>query len=310
MKFLVPQGIGDSIWALHKVQDIARKNNDKTIEVFLNYTHINEAECRAYDFIKRFNFVDNCEMLQMGIMIDPVIDSEGKYTYIPDGWCGEYFVLMPNGPLERGVNLQDWLPEYETNWNATKDFSFTKEESKLADDLKTEAGDYALFFMGSMGSNTTDGHNRGCIWKPKDWLDLGHWLHETYGLSIVVVGATYDKTFYDALIDPHVKDLKWWHNRVGKHAIWETFSICSRARMALSYQAGIGIFTHYMGVPLGIFWRAKGDSILSGRYLSFEESMASGWANPEYVSQGKHLPLIYGRHGLEYIKQEIVARKW
>lgn len=65
-----------------------------------------------------------------------------------------------------------------------------------------------------------------------------------------------------------------------------------------------------MGVPTGIFWRAAGDSIRDDAYLSFDEAMASAWANPQHIEQGKHLPLIYGRHGVDYIKQQIIERNW
>jgi hypothetical protein len=61
---------------------------------------------------------------------------------------------------------------------------------------------------------------------------------------------------------------------------------------------------------VGIFWREKGDSVSPQYYISFEEAMASAWADPRMISSGKHLPLIYGRHGVDYIIDQIKERRW
>lgn len=313
MNFLIPQGIGDSIWALHKVQAVARAHNEKHIDIFLNCSTTHGQEARALDFVRRFSFVRSAAMLPINIMADPFIDEGGRYNYMKDGWIDEIpgiFALMPNHPLERGVRLEDWLPEYETNWQCVDEIAFTADELTIADAVRQRSNGYAVLFMGSLTANTDDGHNRCGLWTQFDWVSLGDWLHERHGIDIVTVGATCDETYFDSRIAPNIAGKSWWHNHIGQHSIWETFAICRQARLCISYQSGIGIFSNYMGVPTGIFWRAKGDSIRADTFVSFEESMASAWANPQHIEQRRHLPLIYGRHDPAYIKRQIMERKW
>ncbi|MGH7175312.1 MAG: glycosyltransferase family 9 protein, partial [Minisyncoccia bacterium] len=166
---------------------------------------------------------------------------------------------------------------------------------------------YAVFFCSSYGGNGQAGHNRGGIWRPQDWADLGKRVREM-GLDIVVVGSEYDHTYYQQQVRPLTG--KPWHDFIGKWGIGQTFAVIKNAKFVVSYQSGIGIVASYLGVPTAIFWRAKGNSISPDHYISFEEGMASAWTRPDMLAQGKHLPLIYGRHDVNYIVDNITQRGW
>jgi hypothetical protein len=314
MKFLLPQGIGDSVWALHKIQSVA---NGKPIEVCLNCSEASHIQTRALEFVQRFSFVDRASMLVVSIHpSDNCVDTDGRYVYLPDGWsdcCGDrYFVMMPNAPLERGVRLEDWLPEYKIDWNTSQKFRFESSEEEFAEDLLADIGPYCTFYPGPLVGNFGNGHNRGALWTAEDWAKLGKFCQEKLGLKIVVLGAEYDSPFYDYWVDTEAKKHceEPWVSFVGKLGIGATFAAVKRSRFTISYQSGIGIFSSYLGIPTGIFWRAKGDSISPDLYISFEESMSSAWTRPDMLASGKHLPLIYGRHRLEYICEEILKRGW
>lgn len=314
MRFLIPQGIGDSTWALHKIQAVAAKEGDGRVDILINCSEINEAQCRAMEFVRRFRFVQSCDMVVTNILADPILDGDGHFNYIPDGWTQldedtRLYALMPNGPLERGVRLEQWLPQYSTNWNVCKEFRFLTEDAGPVG-LARSRGPYAVFFMGSLHGNTTEGHNRGPYWEPEDWVGLGDWLHDDHGLHVVVVGASYDLDYFTTMIEPLVEGKDWWRNEIAACAIGETFALCREAQMVVAYQSGIGIFSHYLGVPVAIFWRPKGDSTSPHLHISFEESMASAWSHPDHAAQGRHLPLIYGRHDLAYLRKEIEGRGW
>ncbi len=316
MKILIPQGIGDCVWALHKVQDVAKKKGDGRIEIFIACADpSNHIESRALEFVRRFKFVEKAEMKwipthdRVGATLLPgnPADENGYYRYISDGEGvvdGIDYTLMPNAALERGIRLEDWLPEFEINWNIMDDFQFTTEEEARGK-LHKRDGEYVAFFPGSESSNTW-GHNRGGIWQPSDWIELGRRIQETLGVRILVVGAEYDRDYYDKFLKNHVN----WDDHIGRWGIGDTYAILKNARFVISYQSGIGIVSNYLGVPVAIFWRAKGDSINPHFYLSFEEGMASAWARPDMIESGKHLPLIYGRHDVNYIIDEIQKRKW
>jgi hypothetical protein len=318
MRFLIPQGIGDAIWALMKIEDANRKMDpDGRLEVYIAaFNTWCNIEGRALDFVGRFKFVDSARMYgvpargQSGaVLLDgPIADENGYYRYIPDGETklpNIDYVLMPNAALERGIRLEHWLPEFEINWNVMDQFHFREDE--VAEASETQ-GEFVAFFLASMDSNGIAGHNRNGLWRPEDWADLGERIMDRFGVQIVVVGADYDRSYYEQKVKPLTK--RPWIDQIGSRSIGTTFSLLRRARFMISYQSGIGIVTNYLGVPLGIFWRGKGDSISPQTYISFEESMASAWANPAMIETGKHLPLIYGRHGVDYIMDQIIERNW
>jgi len=321
MKFLLPQGIGDSVWALHKIKSAASNMGADSIEVYLNCAPpFNEVQERARDFVKKFSFVSSCEMLNIAIHdYGRCIDDDGHYIYIPDGWTSplysneQFYAMMPNGPLERGVRLEDWLPEFAVDWNTSKHFQFLPDDLNFAERLEKEIGPYCVFYLGPMRGNSLEGHNRGPLWTNKDWATLGKEVQERTGLKIVVVGAWYDADYWEAIMRPTLEsedNQPMWREFIGDWKIGRTFAVCKRSKFVIAYQSGIGIFSCYLRVPTAIWWRPKGNSISPDTYLSFEEEMSHIWVSPDMLENRKYMPLIYDRHSPFYISSQIVEREW
>jgi hypothetical protein len=323
MIFLVPQGIGDCAWALIKVQEVARQLGAERIDIRIACVDSNnEAEARALEFVRRFDFVSSGEMYPVPmedgrrgpcLLPGPATDDNGLYRYMPDGPTdlpGIDYVLMPNAPLERAIRLEDWLPSYSPNWDIMDRFRFRPEELSHTETFAQACGPYVTFFLGSSTSNTTAGHNWGAVWTPNDWVRLGRSLQERYGVSVCVVGAVYDLDYFLSYIQSLLTTSDRWYNQIGCLGIGETLSLVRRSKGIISYQSGIGIVGHYMGVPSGVFWRRKGESVSPHDYVSFEEGMASAWAAPGATEQGRHLPLIYGRDGVEEVLAKIDSGRW
>jgi len=314
MRFLLPQGIGDSIWGMTKVQSIAKKLGDGKVHVALNTSGVDHKEGRAVEFIGRFGFVSSVSQYQISSILKPghPTDEEGHYRYIdsgPDNLPGIDYTLIPNTPLERGLRLETWLPEFETNWKIMEDYQFKKWELDQAEELEKEIGPYCVFFLGALLSNTGDGHNRGPLWKPEDWAELGRRITQELRLKVVVVGAPYDLSYWIGQVYPLVRE-QHWVPFIGNVEISETLAYVKRARFVVSFQSGIGIVAEYLGVPTAIFWRPKGDSISPSIYLSFEEEMRNAWVPPAMLREDKHLGLIYGRHDVSYVFQAMRNRNW
>ena len=314
MKFLLPTGIGDSCWALMKIQSVRDKlSPGNPIHVSLVGSE-DSKDSRALDFVRRFSFVNSADMRPYSIHGGSLFRSDGTYNYVSDGWyefdSERYCVLIPNAALERGERLESWLPQYPIDWNIFRKFYIATDEYSLADGL-LHRGSYAVFYPGPLHGNTIDGHNRNAIWKPHDWVELGRRIHEQLGLHIVVVGAPYDATYFDYLVGPELNgDLDHWTNLIGRTNLGQLYAVTSRAKFVVSYQAGVGIVSTYLGTPTAIFWRPHGDSISPHHYLTFDERMASAWVPPKILESGSHLPLIYGRHSVNYIMEEIKLRGW
>lgn len=315
MKFLIPQGIGDSIWALTKVQSIAEQHGEKTIDIVMNTSGMNSREQRALDFVLGFDFVNSAGMKQVNIMQLPYnipTDDCGYFRYIPDGpssVVGIDWTLMPNSAMERGIRLENWLPEYKTNWRIMDHFQFVPSSLIRSKTIKKTFGDFCIFFLGSKEGNMTDGHNRGSIWKPEDWVTLGEFIQHSLELNIIAVGAEYDKSYFEELVLGN-GSTSHWINLIGKTSINEVYALIRDARFVVSYQSGIGIVAEYLGIPTAIFWRQKGDSISSNFYASFDEKMNGAWSPPDMIASEKHMALYYGRHDVKYICDELIRRKW
>lgn len=316
MRFLLPQGIGDSVWALLKIQDIAKKLGDGVVDVYLNTSNTDYRENRAVDFINRFSFVNKVGQLVTPITKDvyPPLDKDGYYVYLDDGppknGLDVDYILIPNRILERGLRIENWMPDFDVNWDIMNDFRFTDSELRLAEDLRREF-EYCVFYLGPETGNTVDGHNRNSLWRPEDWAELGKFVTEKLNLKVIVVGARYDFDYWMKYVRPLVKDQSWI-DLIGATEIAATYAVCKKARFVISYQSGIGIVSEYMGVPAALWWRQKGDSIspYPNFYTSFEEAMNGAWSPPETLAAGKHMALYYGRHDAKFVCEEIVRRGW
>lgn len=314
MKFLLPQGVGDNFWVLSKIESVAKRHEAKSIDVLLNCGDPSQVtQIRALEFVRRFKCVTSAEMYVAGngtfLKPGPIADADGYFRYLDDGPTelpGVDFVMIPNGALEKGVRLENWLPEYEIDWEfARKQLSFTDAERKIGAAFAAEP--FVALHLGCKSSNTYSGHNRGPLWHPADWIELGRHL-QNLGLRLVVFGADYDRDYFNELIKPIVGDS--WIDAVGRWTLMETFAVLQQAKFMISYQCGLAMVPTYLGVKTVIFWRPHGDSLLPTTFVSCHEGMATGWVPPKVLAAGDYIPAFYGRHGVDWIMGEITARGW
>jgi len=325
MNFLVPQGIGDSIWAMFKIRALADKLKAKTVDVKVACWNTNILEGRAEQFLNRFvegGLIDSVEMKKMpkiegqhGCVLKPGDSStkEGYYNYIDDGPLPLFdidYVMIPNAPLERGIRLEEWMPDVAVDWEIfPKHYFFSDDEQEVADQFCTEYGEFIAFYLGPYGGNTIAGHNRDALWRPGWWGRLGNTLIEKYGINIVLFGAEYDRDYWGTKVSMHSrKHQRMWINKIGEWSdVNQTFAILNRCKFMITYQCGLGIVAHYLGKKVGIFWREYGNSINPNEHISFKEEMATAWAYPEHPDLA---PYIYGKDDIDSVYSDILKRKW
>lgn len=322
MKFLLPTGIGDSVWALHKVQSIRDAlDPGGPIDVYLTCSDRNQLQDRALDFIRRFDFISDTGM-RLNYSIHnkftddrPPFTPGGYWDYVEDGmheFKGEkYCVLIPNASLERGIRLENWLPHHKINWDIFSHFRITSSERAYAKMISAKLGPYCVFYPGPLDGNTVSGHNRNMLWKPDEWIELGRRIHSELGLRIVAVGAPYDYDYYSHMLTPRMNGTTSnWTDLIGRTSLGELWSITSLAKFVISYQAGVGIIATYLGTPTAMWWRPRGDSLTSAGFLSFENEMSSAWVPPAVIESRKYCPLLYGNSNPSTIMLEITNRGW
>ncbi len=305
LRVAVPAGIGDSVWGLLKIPSMLRAYGATKAHIAL----CGGPPYRSLPFIERFDFVESAENSRWECIESDRYTPEGVYNWAPSGigWHNEFdWMLQANRHLESGQRLETWLPEFETDFDIADRFLFTGGELRQARALEQRLGPYCVFYLGPEAGNTTFGHNRGPLWKPEEWGQLATLCREL-GLQIVVVGADYDRSYFERHVAPH---LGACYDAVGKWPIGQTFAVIQRSRFVVAYQSGIGIFSVYLGIPAACFWRPQGDSIDPSSYVSFSEQMASAWAPPESLETGRYLPLIYTRCSPQRIADHAVKHGW
>lgn len=313
-RILVPPGIGDSVWALPKVEALVRALGGDRVELAVACWNQDAVESRALEFLRRFSFiagvapyvmprVAEAPLLQPGC---PVATEQGYYWYRQDGPAADLpgidFVLIPNAPLERGIRLEAWLPHLETRWDVMDRFLWKVTEIEVATAFACETP-YACLFTSSVAGNTAAGHNRGGLWSPTQWIDLADAIRARLGLQIVWIGADWDADYYQAHLADAARSRPHWQYRIGAWSVPQTLAIMQRSRLNVCYQSGLGVASQWMGAPTVSWWRAKGDSFDPNRYVSCDEEMATAWNRPREIDGsgggGPYHGAIYGRESVE-----------
>ncbi len=312
MKFLLPTGIGDATWALTKAAAISGRLGDGRVEIAIACNDEHDAtQLRALEYVQRFPFVTSARMLRTGAILKPGphTDARGRYRYIDDGdmsFAPGWYPLVPNAPLERGERLETWFPDDVTDWTLTRQWANTEKESAIAATLRKTVGEYAILYPGPSSGNGPEGHNRGGMWSPREWVELAQRIR---GMSLtpVAIGAKYDWDYYRHHIAHAIKavdpSMRLVVSLVGQTAIGATLAVIRGAKFGVYYQSGLGVWGAFESVPTAMFWRPDGNSIHPRQLLCFDERMASAWVPPRELMEGRYLPCIYGTATVEEIAQ-------
>jgi ADP-heptose:LPS heptosyltransferase len=306
MKYVLPNGIGDVMWALLKIKSVA---NGKPIDIILSGDSGREIDQRSVPFCKRFPFIRHCEVLDVPVLVDKrdhPTDDNGRYRYHADGEEGRFHYLVPNSVLEAGQRIETWLPEHPTDWSVIDQFDWSGTER--GKELGRILDPFVALYLGPESGNTNEGHNRDWLWEPKHWIELALGFKER-GMTIAVVGASYDRSFYERYVKEGVEQAGMtWIDLLGRFEIGETYAFLKQSKCYLGYQSGLTMVSSYMGVKCVCWWRPEGNSCHPERLVSFDERMATAWVNPAHADN--YIGCIYRRETPEMILAEIDKRGW
>jgi ADP-heptose:LPS heptosyltransferase len=309
--YAVPNGIGDILWVLHKIKAVAAGG---AIDLVLCGDMRREIDRRAIPFVKRFPFVRSATVLDVPVLDagyeedEKKNDEKGRWRYLSDGEHNGFHYLVPNKVLEDGRRLEEWLPEHPIDWSVVDDFDWSGTER--GDEVGRALSPFVAFYLGPESGNVDEGHNRGFLWEPKDWVTLAKSV-SARDLKIVLVGAPYDMSYWDHYVKRGMEEAGVsCYNLIGKFEIGETMALLRRSQFFVSYQCGLGIFAHYLGKRVAMWWRPDGNSIHPKRLVAFDERMASAWTNPAFTSKGNYLPLLYLREKPDEVIALMEARGW
>lgn len=291
MRIAVPAGIGDAAWVMTKVPALLKKYGAESALIYTCESF------RAVDYLKLLPFVAGAQATTYGIMEYPPVLPDGSYNYAPSQphWHNQFdWFLQANGHLERGLRLENWMPELATDWSAPLP-RFHEIDIAFAEEIAS-VGPYVTLYTGPTDGNTIAGHNRGPRWTPQNWIDVVRGLTEL-DLVPIFVGVATESDYFDRYLADGLSALskRCYATFFATWPIARTLAVCARATAHIGYQSGLGVLSTYFGVPSVMFWRRYGDPINS-EGATFNENMATAWVPPHTLAARRFFGAIYTRH--------------
>jgi glycosyl transferase family 9 (putative heptosyltransferase) len=214
----VPPGVGDVYWALTKLRQFRDHHGARGIVLYVQKT----TQTRA---------------LEWAALVPEFVNASGEKRFRPDGAClsagysqnypGMHCVLWPNGVLDRGGTLADWMPEL-----GAPDLSFKVHAKPPDREVR------AVVYVSSTGINHAWAPNLG----PEYWRELIEELGDLTGAPPILIGKDWDREFFDTVRGRVV-------NLIGRTTLVEVAGIIQAARVLVGVISGMTILANHFRTP-------------------------------------------------------------
>lgn len=184
IRVALPLGIGDAFWSTTKFRALSAYHSGRPIHAFISESPNHQ----TVNFLRAVPSVSEAflsEKAPMDVWRElPPNHRFPRWSTLAGcaKWRGFDYVLVANGHLERGLALETWLPELETEWDYP--FSISPEDRAHAEALCGGARRVLLYLSG-IGPNQGFHCHR---WRAKDWAEVVSRLNAE-GLEPLLVGA-------------------------------------------------------------------------------------------------------------------------
>ena len=202
-------------------------------------------------------------------------------------WNGFDYVLVANGHLERGLRIESWLPEIETDY--TYDLQIPADDRATA--LELAGPRPFLIYMSGVGPNRGF-HNHW--WSPYEWAQTIKLLNDADIVPHVVGAPSEDDLKYAAWFasQREAQGLRY-HNLVGQTTHAQVMAMIQRAAVWVGLNSGLGIASAMMSTPTVMQWSDDREELnLPGvpRYL--HHNMQRSWLSEAQLQS--YRTLSYG----------------
>ena len=320
-------GIGDVLWSIVLVPSLLARYGVEKLRVFVNDPGGDTAR-RSNALLERFEFVEAVIPARFDIHPPELVDPETGYlNYLPAGPVApeDYSSAAPftyrfivNSYLEQGHDFAETARSLDLDpalldYDVFSRYLELPPDTQGADKLTAHArSGFAVFYLSSRRMNSTEGFNRGGLWRVEDWAALGRKLHDRFGFRIVITGAAYDLDYLQDFVRACGDDFHdIYINIVGQYNIVETREILKRARFIVGYPSGIPIMGTFLGTPTAMFWRPRHLSLIE-QYAKagFDPAFARVWVPPAMLASGRYIDLWFGEDTPDTVHDKIVAAGW
>lgn len=282
----MPPGVGDLHWIMAKLESFKEKNNIDKIKVAMNleWHTVHNIHKYSLDYLKLIPFIDSAESVVKDIEFEYALTGKGsgKPLFKNHGDCD--YAIEFNSQLEKGVKLENILPEYETNF----DYPITRppEAEELAESIREDVGEkLVLFFCASVAGNNVWAQD---LWTQREWMLLAKKIYEITKCRLVLIGATWDGE-YARILDELDAD-KIIINLTGKTSIAQLFALLRTADVVVAFQCGVLMMAIHFRTPSVAFWPLKNKANPAG---PFDKAFMHSWIPPWAEAVG-YMPFAFG----------------
>lgn len=216
----VPPGVGDVYWCLTKLKAFKEHEGIDHIELCIQQA----GPARALPWAQMVDFVDACSYFRFHPPRTAL-----EQGYMKGGIRGVDAVMWPNAIVDRGIRLEQWLPQLPID---------------LGFEIRTQdmGPPRVVVYASSEAINQAWVPNLG----PGYWVDLIYELNYRVG-PVTVIGAHWDKSFHDRL--PGLAPRPPWEPLVGNTTLPQVADILKKARVVIGVISGMTILANHFRTP-------------------------------------------------------------
>lgn len=217
-RIAVPPGVGDTYWALCKMEDFKRKRGIRHITLCVKKHELK----RALAWPSMVNFVDAAE--EFDFNTNKSIRANGFSARKP----GVDYVMWPNAVIDTGKHLNEWMPGYRLNL----DIEINTARMGLFENR------HVVYASSEAVNNNNWFPGRG----PAFWTKLIREIAEQTGEKPIVIGAGWDAQFAGAIKTDYV-DL------ISKTSLPEVAGVIKYAKSLTGIISGMTILGNHFRTP-------------------------------------------------------------
>lgn len=268
-------GIGDTHWGVQKMRALKELHPGRPLHV-----HINESNNH-----KTIGYLNAVKCIDFA-----VLDKQAPYDILKEmppsymsphwstlagckGWRGFDYILVPNGHLESGRHLSEYLPEIDTDYEIEYEFDIFTEQR-----VQSMIPEPRVLLYPS-GTGPNNGFHGGW-WTVHNWRWVVQCLNDA-GISPLFIGAnTPDDCGYFKTLEEHMKGLTY-DSIVGQTSIPDLVLLIQRCKAWCGLNSGGGIVAASMKTPTVMMW--SDENCTPGPHPGFVTEMQRGWLNEEQL---------------------------
>jgi len=273
-RIAIPSGIGDFLWLWSKLISV-----EGTFHFFVP----NSYPLRLPPFIK---LVDNNSKVSLGNhtyrdikhfeLIKPYRTWEDVLKNYQNG--DEVIFLSANTHLEKGLSLQDYLPDLETHYH----FPFKMDASSAAKVKGLLEGLEDKFLLGIYTSGISR-IKRWSGWMPEDWVEFIKLCYkENPDIVFVFIGSVYDIDAVEEIKGRLDKEIPY-RDLVGKTSAGDVVELIWNLNYFVSFASGLSVIRAVL--------RREGCALFP-KHL---DRLRYSWVDPEMVEKKQYTAYFFDK---------------